>query len=97
MLSIQRAVRQANVVEDVVHLACRNGLSNVLFDQIAQLRGLLDTNTALAPNVKNERPIVCARKEVLPKKRYQRKGAQAEQQKDGDENNAGSTSRPSRS
>src|ERR1700723_3124076 len=65
MLQIQCAVRQANVVEYVIHVVGRNGLADILFDQIAELCGLFNACTGLGAQMQEERAGVAAGEEVL--------------------------------
>ena len=47
VLRIHRRVRQANVVEDVVHLVWRDSRTNGLLDKIAKAGCLLDAGSGL--------------------------------------------------
>ena len=67
----------------------RNGLADVLFDQIAELRRLLNAGAALGAKMQDERAGVAAGEEVLPEEGKQQKRAEAEQQEDGNEDHAG--------
>ena len=54
VLQVQCAVRQANVVEDVVHLIGRDNLADVLFDQIAEPGCFLNAGAALGAQMQDE-------------------------------------------
>src|SRR6267378_2810611 len=82
---IDGAVGQADIVQDVVHLALGNLTPNRAFDEIAQLRGLFDPRAALGSEMEDELTAVRIRKEVLTKPRHQEKCRGAGQKKDGDE------------
>ena len=47
VLQVERAVGQADVVEDVVHLAGGIVLADVLLDQVAEPGGLFDAGAGL--------------------------------------------------
>ena len=88
MLRVERAVRQADVVEDVVHLGRRHSLADVLLNQIAELGGLFDSGAALGAQMQDEGAGIAAGKEVLSQERNQQKRAEAEQQEDGNKDHA---------
>src|SRR5580692_3061457 len=82
---INRAVRQPDVVQDVVRLALGNLTPYRAFDEIAQLRGLFDSRAALGAKVEDELTVVAARKEVLAEPRDKEERSKANQKKGGDE------------
>ncbi len=61
---IDAAVRQADVIDDIVHFAWRNLLSNRLLDLIAKVGGFLDAHSSGRTKMKLERTAVYTRKEV---------------------------------
>ncbi len=69
MLRVERAVGQADVVEDVVDLVGGNGLADVLFDQVAESGGLFDASAAFGAEMQDERAGVAAWEEVLAEER----------------------------
>lgn len=79
MLRVDHAVRQTDVVEDVIHLIRWNGLADVLFDQIAEPRCLFNASAALGAKMQDERTGVAAWKEILSEERNQQKSAGADQ------------------
>ncbi len=81
VLRVQRAVGQADVVEDVVDLISWYLLTDLSLNQIEQLRGLFNTHSRRRPDMENELPTVSLREKVFTKERYQAKGDEAEPQK----------------
>src|ERR1700722_9784628 len=82
VLKIQGTVWQADVVQDIVDLGRWNRLADVLLDQIAQPRGLLDTGSALRPQMQDKGAGIAAREEVLSEEGQQQEGAEEEDKED---------------
>ncbi len=64
---IDGAVRQSDVVEDVVQFSLGDLAAYVALNEVAQLRGLFDSRAALGTQMQDELTAVRARKEVLTK------------------------------
>ncbi len=82
---IDGAVWQADVVQDVVHLALRYLTAYRALDEVAQLRGLFDSRAAPGAQMEDELTAVRVRKKVLTEPRHKEKRRNAGQKKDGDE------------
>ena len=80
MHEVERAVREANVVENIVNFLRGNVAANGSFDQIADLSGLLNARSTLRANMQNELPVVGIGEKVLAKPRHKQKCREANQQ-----------------
>ncbi len=69
VLEVERAVGQADVVEDVVHLPGGDDGADLLLDEIAEFGGLFDAGPALGADVEDEGAVVAAGEEVLTPER----------------------------
>ena len=79
---IDAAVRQANVVNDVVDFACRNLLSNRLFDLITKIGCFFNAHSGGSTQMKLKSAAVHAGEEVLAqpgKENYERAQAASEE------------------
>ena len=72
------AVREANVVEDVVDFGRWNCLSNAGLYVIDDARGVLNAGSGLSAHMQDELSAIGVGKEVLAKIRNQGEGAEAE-------------------
>ena len=68
---VDRAVRQADVVENALHLCVRYHLTNGCLHQIAEPRGLFDPRARFGPQMEKQLAAIDGRKEVLPEPRNQ--------------------------
>ncbi len=66
VLGVERAVGQADVVEDIVDLIGRDLFAEVLLDEVAETRGFFDAGTAARAEMEDEGAVVGAGEEVLP-------------------------------
>src|SRR5260370_32988635 len=82
---IDGAVGQADVVQNVVHLALGNLAAYCALHEIAELRSLFDSRAALGAEMEDELATVRVRKEVLTEPGHQEKRPSTGQKKDGDE------------
>ncbi len=89
VLGVHGGVGKADVVEDVVHLAGRDGLADGLLDEIAEPSGLLDAGSGLGADVQDEGAVVGGGEEVLAEERDQEQRDQAGEQEERDEELAG--------
>ena len=85
---IDGAVRQADIVEDVVELRGWNGLADGGLDLVAEPGRLFDAGAGLGPHMQDELPAVGVGEEVLAEPGDEDETAEADEQKDGDEKNA---------
>src|SRR6266478_8940919 len=80
---IDSAVRQPDIVQNVVHLALGDLAAYGALNEIAQLRGLFDSRAALGAEMQDELTAVRVRKEILTEPRHKEKRRYAGQKKDG--------------
>src|ERR1017187_5579213 len=71
VLGIQGAVRQADVVENVVDLRSWNFLADLSLHQVEQARGFFNAHSGRAADMENELPAVGLGEEVFAKERYE--------------------------
>src|SRR5215470_18808173 len=88
MLRVQGAVRQADVVQNVVDLARGNLFAYFVFDQIKEARGLFNAKTGRPTYVEDELAAVGIGEEVFAKEGKQEKHNKAGQQECGNEDAA---------
>ncbi len=69
---VDAAIRQADIVDDVVELRLGNDLTHGLLDLIEQSCGFLDARAGLRPDVHQNLAGIDGRKEVLAKERLER-------------------------
>src|SRR6202166_2281768 len=79
---IDGAVRQADIVQDVVYFALRDLAADGALNEVAQLRGLFDSRAALGAEVQDELTAVGVGKEILTEPRHEEKRRGAGQKKD---------------
>src|ERR1700688_3315043 len=80
---IDGAVRQPNIVQDVVHFALGDLAADGALNEVAKLGGFFDASTALGTEMQDELTAVGVRKEILTEPRDEEEGRSAGQKKDG--------------
>ena len=85
MHEVERAVREANIVENIVNFLRGNVAANGSFDQIADLSGFLNARSTLRANMQNELPVIAIGEKVLAKPRHKQKCREANQQESRNE------------
>jgi hypothetical protein len=82
---IDRAVRETDVIKDVIHLAPGDLPTDRSLNQIAELSGFLDSRAAFGTEMEDELTAVGVRKEILPEPWHEKKRRGAGKKKCGDE------------
>src|SRR6201999_1322909 len=82
------ADREANVIENVIHLGSWNRIADCTFDLIREARRVFDPRSSLGPHMQDELAAIGIGKEVLSKERNQRESQQADDEKDRDKENS---------
>ena len=82
---IDAAVRQPDVVDDVVELLRRDGPADDLLDEIELTRRLLDARAGLGAHMHQDLPGIHGGEKVLAQEREQAEGEQYADEKSGDE------------
>src|ERR1700733_5288898 len=83
---VDRAIRQPDVVEDIVDFPRRYLLANVGLDQVTDTSRFLNAGSAFGSNMQNELAVIAAWEEVLAKPGHEQKNREADEQEGWDEN-----------
>src|SRR5439155_13595531 len=79
------AIREADVVEDVVELVGRNGPPNGVLDELHHPGGFLNAGASFVAHMEEYLAAIRAREEVLSQPGHQEKGGETAQEKHRDE------------
>src|SRR5439155_14329887 len=81
---IDGAVRQTDVVENVVQFLRRNNTADRVFDEIGKARGFFNTRTDLNTHIKDKLPTIGIGKKVFTQPGHEGPGTKTQQKKHED-------------